>query len=299
MVTNSHSSFQSTTQFYGHMGGAVRAVGALLRAAQVLGPWCAVPLAQRIFLTPLPLKWMQKRRAWGPRWRNETVAFERASITLYRPTETPTLAHVVLLVHGWGGSAAQMIPIANALVAHGISPILLELPAHGKNRGSTTALPQFARAVEFAISKLMAEGVSIQALVGHSAGAAACAAVVAHSALGPKLVMIAAPENMQQYTVWFAQMFGVHESTRAAMQARIEAQQGARMQQFSFDALAPRLRSPTLLVHDVTDPLHPSSSAHAFSEKISDGHFFETKGLGHTKILCDQKVSERIAAFLR
>ena len=111
--------------------------------------------------------------------------------------------------------------------------------------------------------------------------------------------MIAAPENMQQYTVWFAQMFGLSESTREAMQLRIEAQQKARMHQFSFDSLAPGLQHPTLLVHDTGDPLHPSTSARAFSEKISDGHFFETSGLGHTKILRDAKVSERIAAFLK
>ena len=292
------SSIKSTTQFYGHMGGAVRIVGALLRGAEWLGPWCAVPFAQQVFLTPLPLQWFQKRRAWERTWKIETVAFERASITLYSHPGAAADAKSVLLVHGWGGGATQMLPIAKALVAQGFAPIILELPAHGRNRGVTTVLPQIARALDFSLTHLSQNGTEIAALIGHSAGAAACAFVAAKRAQPMKLVMIAAPENMQQYTEWFAQIFRLRESTRAAMQQRIEAQQNATMQQFGFQALAPQLQCPSLLVHDAGDPLHASASARAFAEKIANGQFFETTGLGHTKILRDPAVGERIAGFL-
>ncbi len=294
---DSPSSLKSTTQFYGHMGGAARLVRAIFSVAQALGPWCAVPLARQVFLTPLPLKWLQKPLKWDAPWRIATQDFERASVTLYQFEGAQPNAATVLLVHGWGGSAWQMLPIAKALAQSGFAPIVLELPAHGKNRGATTALPQFARAVEYCMLRLEEAGRAPIALVGHSAGAAACALAARRSPHAPKLVMIAAPENMQHYTIWFAQLFGLREATRAAMQRRIEAEQGALMSQFSFEALSRGLKNKTLVVHDTNDPLHPSTSARDFAQRIERGEFLETSGLGHTKILRDAAVGARIAKF--
>jgi alpha-beta hydrolase superfamily lysophospholipase len=297
------SSLKSTTQFYGHMGFAMRAVRTLLRGGQALGPWVGVPLATRIFLTPLPLKWMQKRKAWDAGWRIERSPFENASITLYRFEKEAKSTRAALLVHGWGGHAGQMLPIAKALIAQGIKPIILETPAHGRNAGATTAIPQFARAVEFVIAKLASEGMATHALVGHSAGATACAfaatRVAEANAPALKLVMIAAPERPQQYTEWFAQIFGLSEATRVAMQARIEAHHRVQFHQFDFNALAPKIAASTLVVHDANDPLHASAAARVFAGDVKYGEFLETTGLGHTKILRDRGVGERIAAFVK
>jgi pimeloyl-ACP methyl ester carboxylesterase len=292
------TSLKSTTQFYGHMGFAMRAVRTLLRGGQALGPWVGVPLATRIFLTPL-----QKRKAWDADWRIERSAFENASITLYRYEKEPKPMRAALLVHGWGGHAGQMLPIAKALIAQGIAPIILETPAHGRNAGATTAIPQFARAVEFTIAKLANEGIATHALVGHSAGATACAfaatRVAEANAPALKLVMIAAPERPQQYTEWFAQIFGLRESTRVAMQLRIEAHHRVQFHQFDFTALAPKIAASTLVVHDANDPLHASAAARVFAGDVKYGEFLETTGLGHTKILRDRGVGERIAGFLK
>jgi pimeloyl-ACP methyl ester carboxylesterase len=296
------SSLKSTSQFYGHMGVAIRAVRAVLRGAQALGPWLGVPLATQIFLTPLPLKWMQKRKAWGKPWRIERRAFENASITLYRFQSQSKPTGVAVLVHGWGGHAGQMLPIANALIGKGIAPVILETPAHGRNAGATTAIPQFARAVEFTISLLAKEDIATQALIGHSAGATACAFAAARATdfytPARKLVVIAAPERPQQYTEWFAQIFGLSESTRAAMQARIEAHHCVQFHQFDFAALAPHIVAATLVVHDATDPLHACEAARGFAAELKRGEFLETNSLGHTKILRDRGVGERIAAFI-
>jgi pimeloyl-ACP methyl ester carboxylesterase len=295
------SSLKSTTQFYGHMGFAMRAVRALLRGGQALGPWVGVPLATRIFLTPLPLKWMQKRKPWDGAWHVERSPFEGASITLYRYGRETKPLRAALLVHGWGGHAAQMLSIAKALIAQEIVPIILETPAHGRNAGATTAVPQFARAVEFAMAKLASEGIATHALIGHSAGATACAfaATRVADAGAPKLVMIAAPERPQQYTEWFAQIFGLKEATRAAMQARIEAHHRVQFHQFAFTELAPKLAASTLVVHDADDPLHTSEAARVFAGTLARGEFLETRGLGHTKILRDRETGERIATFVK
>jgi pimeloyl-ACP methyl ester carboxylesterase len=297
------SSLKSTTQFYGHMGFAMRAVRGVLWLGQALGPRIGVPLATRIFLTPLPLKWLQKRKPWDTGWSIKRSAFENASITLHRHETQHQQNGIALLVHGWGGHAGQMLPIANALIGQGIAPIILETPAHGRNAGATTAIPQFARAVEFTVGLLAKEGVATHALIGHSAGATACAFAASRATPEQKpalkLVMIAAPERPQQYTEWFAQIFGLRETTRAAMQARIEATHGLRMSQFDFTQLAPQIASPTLVVHDENDPLHASAAARVFATNVLQAKFLETKGLGHARILRDRNIGERIAVFLK
>ena len=48
-------------------------------------------------------------------------------------------------MHGWGGNAVQMLPLANALVNDGFVPVVIDAPAHGRSTGTTATLPQFAR----------------------------------------------------------------------------------------------------------------------------------------------------------
>lgn len=121
-----------------------------LGTSQRLWPGLAVRAATRLFGTPLParpLRVLGRHLAALPGWQAASWPFERASLTLY----TRPLANdgpVVLLVHGWGGHAGQMLALASALEAHGLQAVLLDMPAHGRSRGAVSNLPQFARALE-------------------------------------------------------------------------------------------------------------------------------------------------------
>jgi pimeloyl-ACP methyl ester carboxylesterase len=116
-----------------------------------------VRAAVRLFATPLPPKWLQRRTPWDADWHVEQWPFEEASLTLYAQPVAPH-APVALLVHGWGGHAGQLQPLAEALAQHGLRPVLLEMPAHGRSAGTTSNLPQFARAIEYAVGRLQQQG---------------------------------------------------------------------------------------------------------------------------------------------
>src|SRR6185369_2064562 len=117
-----------------------------LATSQRLWPALAVRAAYRLFGTPLPPKWLARRSHWDSAWHIERWPFEQAGITIY---SLPVAPHgpVVLLVHGWGGDARQMLPLAEALAQQGLRPVLLEMPAHGRSAGTVSNLPQFARAI--------------------------------------------------------------------------------------------------------------------------------------------------------
>jgi pimeloyl-ACP methyl ester carboxylesterase len=268
-----------------------------LSASDRVWPALAVRAATKLFLTPLPPKWLARRRTWGSGWRIERWPFEQASVTVYAPAAAPD-APVVLLVHGWGGHAGQMLPLAEALLHQGLRPVLVEMPAHGRSAGSQSALPQFARAIEYVAARLKQQGFALRGLAAHSLGASAGAFATGRGIGVERLVLLAPPASPPEYTRLFAQVFGLSERTRAAMQGRIEARHGVPMPQFEPEAVAPRIQVPTLVVHDRQDSINRFADGQAFAHAIRGARLVATEGLGHRKLLKDPGVLAKVAIFL-
>jgi pimeloyl-ACP methyl ester carboxylesterase len=290
------TALQATSTFYQASPG-IRFFRAALAASERLWPSLAVRLAYRLFLTPLPPKWLHRRSTWHKAWRTEQWPFEDANITVYSPAAAPH-APVVLLVHGWGGHAAQMLPLAEAIAARGLRPVLVDMPAHGASRGSMSALPQFARAIDYVVARLGQQGFELRALVAHSLGASAAAYAASRGLPIERLVLLAPPASPPEYTRLFAQVFGLSEPTRAAMQKRIEARQGMPMPLFEPESLGPRIRMPTLIVHDRGDSVNRFADGQAYARAVRESRFVPTEGLGHRKMLKDAQVLGEVAIFV-
>lgn len=91
----------------------------------------------------------------------------------------------VLAVHGWGGRAAQMFPLAKALAASGNRVVAVDLPGHAG--GAKSDIKVIARAVNTVVE---AYGPP-RAVIAHSLGAMATRLAFAESA--PPLVVYMAP----------------------------------------------------------------------------------------------------------
>jgi pimeloyl-ACP methyl ester carboxylesterase len=293
--TMNRTALEATSAFYQASPG-VRLFRLALGASQRLWPALAVRAAARLFGTPLPPRWLARRTPWDASWKVESWPFEDASVTVYSPSVAPH-GPTVLLLHGWGGHARQMLPLAQALAPQGLRPVLVEMPAHGNSEGSVSNLPQFARAIEYVAARLAQQGHSLRAVVAHSLAANA-AAYVASRGLGiERLVLLAPPASPREYTRLFAHVFGLSEATRAAMQRRFEAREGILMPQFEPPAVGPRIRVPTLVVHDRDDSINGFADGKAFAHAIRGSELLATQGLGHRKILKDAQVLGKVAIF--
>jgi pimeloyl-ACP methyl ester carboxylesterase len=267
-----------------------------LGTAQKVWPGFAARAAVRLFATPLPPKWLQRKGAWDASWRTEHWPFENAQLTVYAQPAAPH-GPIALLVHGWGGHARQMLPLAGSLAEQGYRPVLLEMPAHGRSAGTSSNLPQFARAIDYAIGRLQQDGHRVGLLAGHSLGANAAAYATSRGLPIEKLVLLAPPASPRAYTRYFAQVFGLNEATRAAMQRRIEASEGVLMHHFEPLAVAPRIRVPTLIVHDREDRINAFADGQAFAHAIQGAQLAATEGLGHRRLLKDPAVLAKVAVF--
>jgi pimeloyl-ACP methyl ester carboxylesterase len=290
------TSLQATSAFYS-ASPLTRIFRWGLAASQQLWPALAVRAAYRLFGTPLPPKWISRRRGWSPDWHIEQWPFEDAGLTLY---SRPVAPHgpVVLLVHGWGGHAGQMLALAEVLSAQGLRPVIIEMPAHGRSSGSVSNLPQFARVLEYVTARLQQQGHTLRAVVAHSLAANAGAYAASRGLAAGRLVLLAPPASPLEYTRLFAHVFGLSEATRAAMQRRIEAREGILMPQFEPAAVGPRISLPTLVVHDRQDSINRFADGVAYTEAITGARLLATEGLGHRKILKDEEVLRQVAAFL-
>src|SRR5574343_90621 len=84
---------------------------------------------------------------------------------------------VLVVMHGWGGNAEMMLPLAAPLHAAGYALLLVNARCHGQSDGDSFAsLPRFAEDIDAALAWLASQPeVDAQrlGLVGHSVGAGA------------------------------------------------------------------------------------------------------------------------------
>jgi pimeloyl-ACP methyl ester carboxylesterase len=288
---------QAAASYYGQ-GLFIRLARLGLALTQPVWPGLAVRAALRLFGTPLPPRWLRRARPWPAHWSHERWPFERAGLTLYRDTRAAADAPAVLLVHGWGGHAGQMLPLAEALGQAGLQVLLLEMPAHGRSAGRTSNLPQFARALEYGAARLHAQGLNLQAVVAHSLGANAAAYAASRGLALQCLVLLAPPASPYEYTRLFARLFGLNERTRGAMQQRIEAREAILMPQFEPPAVGPRIGVPTLVLHDRSDRINAHADGQAYARAIAGAQLVSTEGLGHMKLLQDTAVLAEVTRFV-
>lgn len=291
----SRTPLDATTSYYRTVPG-VDALRVMLAFTQRLWPALATRAARRLFLTPLPPKWLVRRQRQDPAWQLRHFPFEGATVTLHaRAGDGPT----VLLAHGWGGHAGQMGALAAALAEAGMRPVILEMPGHGRSAGLSSSLPQFARAIEYVAARLGEEGQPVTVLLAHSLGATAAAYAAARNLPLARLVLVAPAASPVGYTHLFAKVFGLSERTRAGMQHGIEAREGVLMHHFEAPMVGARIRLPTLVVHDRNDTINPFSDGEAFAGAVPGAQLMATEGLGHRAILKDAAVAARVLAFVR
>jgi pimeloyl-ACP methyl ester carboxylesterase len=257
----------------------------------VLLPEFTAALAERLFLTP-------------PKQRGQSHFFDfldaRSSYVVHRGRHLatwrwgPADAPAVLLVHGWGGLAAQMRGFVPRLLASGFRVIAYDQPAHGLSEGRLTGLPDFAEALG-AVARAH-EGV--RAVIAHSLGAAGAAVALARGLDVERAVLIGAPSDFVGYTRRFARWHWMPERARRRMQAAIEERFGVPMADLEVARLAPRLSAQALLIHDRFDPVSPWRQGAQIAGAWPGARLLTTEGLGHGRILEADLTTHAAADFV-
>lgn len=175
-------------------------------------------------------------------------------------------APALVVMHGWGGNAGMMLPLAAPLHEHGYALLLVDARCHGQSDDDSFAsLPRFAEDIEAAVAWLAGQAeVDARALgvIGHSVGAGAALLAASRQTAIRAVVSLAAfahPASMMRR--WLASKHVPFWPIGAYILAYVQRVIGYR-----FESIAPcrtiaRVGCPVLIVHGLEDRTVPVEEA--------------------------------------
>lgn len=263
----------------------------LLAFLSKFAPKLAAKIAFKMFATPVrvprPESEMQMFHLSKQYFlKNGIAAFEWGEPT----------APLVLLIHGWNGRGTQISAFAKSLLEKKFRVVALDGPGHGSSPGKITTPTHYAQFIIDAQKELAPEGA--HAVIAHSFGGG-CTVLAATRGLNVKgLVLVASPAFYERVVGFFGKNFGLNKNSQAEFEALITKAAGMQPQELNVGKIGSTLKIPALIVHDVDDNAVNFMSAEAIVEAWPGTRLIKTEGLGHRRILKDQKVISEVADFI-
>jgi pimeloyl-ACP methyl ester carboxylesterase len=197
----------------------------------------------------------------------------------------------VLLVHGWGGKAAQFFSFVGPLLESGFEVIAFDAPAHGVSSGSFASGPAFARA-----ARMVAEEKGpIHGIVAHSLGAAGSAIALAQGLAAERVVFLAPAAFIKLLLEQFIGLRQIPEPVAAELRQKFAARYLAGI--VSLPLMVNAFHIPALIFHDRNDREIPFLHGEAIAAAWPGAELVPAP-VGHWRIMRDQSVVERTVQFL-
>ncbi|QMU62130.1 MAG: alpha/beta fold hydrolase [Gammaproteobacteria bacterium] len=224
----------------------------------------------------------------------------KISVYEWRNSNNTNKPKTILLTHGWGGYALNYSHIIQKLLEGGLNVIAYDSPAHGKSTGKKTNLLHNTQA----LLDVSQYAESVDALIGHSFGAMANAYALeltketSHLSTVDKIVLIAGPNKLIDIFASFAQAMQLPDNILAIFHQKLEIIAKRKIERMSVVEFLQHYTGETLVVHDHKDRVVPFSEAETVANGFATAKLFATTGLGHFRILADNKISDKIIYFL-
>lgn len=171
-------------------------------------------------------------------------------------------APAVIVLHGWGGNAGMMLPVAAPLHASGYAVLMIDARNHGNSDADTfSSMPRFAEDLEAAFGWLSAHteiDATRIAVLGHSVGAAAALLAASRQPAIAAVVSVASfahPREMMQR--WLAGHHIPELPVGWYVLHYIEWIIAHRFDEIAPISTARLLRCPLLLIHGEEDEIVP------------------------------------------
>ncbi|GAB4098376.1 alpha/beta hydrolase [Sinomonas halotolerans] len=204
----------------------------------------------------------------------------------------------VVLVHGWGGRAAQFAPLVRELRSAGMPVLAFDAPAHGDSPGRHTYIRDFIETMQ----GIQRQHGSIRAVVAHSFGSLAAIVAVSEGLQVGRVATVAGAGDADHLVSSFSSALGLGTPAAQALRTRFARRIFPDDPDVygHYSAIAHPLPAsvPFLVVHDADDARVPATEA----DRLVRAHegraeYHATQGLGHERILRDEGVLAKLTAF--
>lgn len=201
----------------------------------------------------------------------------------------------VLLVHGWSGRGTQLFKIADELLKQGYSTISFDAPAHGKSPGNTTIMIDFITAI-LEIDKQFGP---FDAAIGHSLGGMSVLNAIKKGLQVNHAVVIASGDIVADIIDDFIAKLELCPTIATLLSLYFEKKYNEKINDYSAFLAAKETNIPVLVIHDSNDLEVPVKAGINIYKHLKNGTLFLTEGLGHRKILGNQKVVANTVQFIQ
>lgn len=200
---------------------------------------------------------------------------------------------VALMIHGWEGHHSQLHIIGSALRRKGFAVVTVDPPAHGDADGDKASPQHFADALKAAAAIVG----PIKLLVGHSMGGLAATLAVRQGLDASHLVTISAPADVASTITGIADWLRLSPAARRYMRDNIERFAGVAITQVDVENTLSNFSGQLLVTHDRKDRKISVEHAERIRNNRPNAQLFLTSGLGHTRLLEDNALCEKILNF--
>ena len=138
-----------------------------------------------------------------------------------------------------------------------------------------------------------------EAIVGHSGGGFASTYVVAHNSEIKKLILISPFDKVSDIFEKYFDFIHLGAKARKLFIDYFNHKTGHKIGELSSSILAQSINVKSLLIHDQNDREVSFSDAINIDKNLKNGVFIGTNGLGHRRILRDERVVNEILNFLK
>ena len=249
----------------------------------------------RIFCGPIKFKTPSREAEFYKKTEQEKIRTRSTDkeIMLYR---IPNGGHKLLFVHGWNGRSSQFYRIIELLSDEGYDITAIDLPGHGRSTRSTTTLPE----ITDLISEVTKSRGPYYGIVCHSFGGVAALNAVRLGATFEKLVLIS-PGMYETKPMFktFVGLFGLDEEYYAdRLFGLAESLYGTNPGNYGLERFSKQIDTETLIIHCEDDKEALKEIAITLHGDMKHSTLHLTEGLGHRRILRDEKVAKMVLDFL-
>lgn len=204
----------------------------------------------------------------------------------------------VLLMHGWGGSRAQMTGFVDPLLDAGYRVVAYDQPAHGESDGTTTNLLEITPTMDLILEQ---EG-PFDVILAHSFGTLITSYALAKRNFPPpsKLVYFGAFNRLMDALPRFQVIAQLPDEIIQGLGAMIYETFGKDvLESIVNESLVQTIHVPALMFHDKSDNVTPVEDSRAIARVWKSVRYVETDGLGHRGALQSKEIFEQVISFLK
>jgi predicted alpha/beta hydrolase family esterase len=263
----------------------------LIKTLSIFAPRLAAKMALKFFATPTRI----------PRPESEMEMFHlskqyflKNGIAAFEWGEASS--PLVLLIHGWNGRGTQLSSFAKSLVENGFRVVAVDGPGHGSSPGKMTNPVHYAQFVIDAQRELAPSGA--HAVIAHSFGGGSTVLAAKRGLAVKGLVLVASPAFYDRVVDFFAHSLGLNKKSKEIFIDLIQEFSGIHPSELNIGAIGKSLNLPALVVHDESDNAVNYLSAKAIVDAWPGTKLYTTQGLGHRRVLKDQRVITEVTDFI-